>query len=83
MGWLVNESTKQGETVVDLFMGSGTTGVACVNTGRKFIGMELDPRYFEMAKRRIREAQAQARLAWNTRAPILSESELKKLEELE
>ena len=83
MGWLVNESTKQGETVVDLFMGSGTTGVACVNTGRKFIGMELDPGYFEMAKRRIREAQAQARLAWNTRAPILSESELKKLEELE
>ena len=37
--------------------------------------------YFEVAKRRIEEAQAQARLAWNTRAPILSEIELKKLEE--
>ena len=67
--------------MLDPFMGSGSTGVACVNTGRKFIGMELDHGYFEMAKRRIEEAQAQARLAWNTRAPILSESELKKLEE--
>ena len=66
---------------MDMFMGSGSTGVACVNTGRKFIGMELDPGYFEVAKRRIEEAQAQARLAWNIRAPILSESELKKLEE--
>lgn len=66
----------------DNVMGSGSAGVACVNTGRKFIGMELDPGYFEVAKRRIKEAQAQARLAWNTRAPILSESELKKLEEM-
>lgn len=54
---------------MDMFMGSGSTGVACINTGRKFIGMELDPGYFEAAKRRIEEAQAQARLAWNTRAP--------------
>lgn len=60
---------------MDMFMGSGSTGVACVNTGRKFIGMELDPGYFEVAKQRIEEAQAQARLAWNTRAPILRESE--------
>lgn len=66
---------------VNASMGSGSTGVACVNTGCKFIGMELDPGYFEVAKQRIEEAQAQARLAWNTRAPILSESELKKLEE--
>ena len=41
-----------------------------------FIGMELDPGYFEVAKRRIREAQAQAHLAWNTRAPILSDAEM-------
>ena len=79
--FLIREYTNPGDTVLDPFMGSGSTGVACVNTGRKFIGMELDPGYFEVAKRRIEEAQAQARLDWNTRAPILSESELKKLEE--
>ena len=41
---------------MDMFMGSGSTGVACVNTGRKFIGMELDTGYFEMAKQRIEKA---------------------------
>ena len=71
-----------GGVALDPFMGSGSTGVACINTGRKFIGIELDPGYFEVAKQRIEEAQAQARLAWNTRAPIMSESELKKLEEI-
>ena len=49
-------------TVLDPFMGSGSTGVACVNTGRSFIGMELDPGYFETAKRRIEEAQEQLRI---------------------
>ena len=53
----------QNGIVIDPFMGSGSTGVACVKTGRKFIGMELDPGYFEVAKRRIEEAQAQARFA--------------------
>lgn len=43
-------------TVLDCFMGSGSTGVACVNTGRKFIGMELDQGYFEVAKQRIEKA---------------------------
>lgn len=46
-----------GGVALDPFMGSGSTGVACVKTGRKFIGMELDPGYFEIAKRRIKEAQ--------------------------
>lgn len=46
-------STNEGETVLDCFMGSGTTGVACVNTGRNFIGIELDKGYFDMAKERI------------------------------
>ena len=46
-------STNENETVLDPFMGSGSTGVACVNTGRNFIGMELDPKYFEIAKERI------------------------------
>ena len=57
--WLVSKCTRQNETVFDPFMGSGSTGVACVNTGRNFIGMEFDPGYFEMAKRRIEEAQRQ------------------------
>ena len=47
--------------VVDPFMGSGSTGVACVNTGRKFIGIEKDAGYFEVAKKRIEEAQTKIR----------------------
>lgn len=47
------------KTILDPFMGSGTTGVACVKTGRKFIGIELDPDYFEIACKRVREAYAQ------------------------
>ncbi|NTG73276.1 site-specific DNA-methyltransferase [Agrobacterium rhizogenes] len=49
-------SSAHGETVLDPFMGSGTTGVACVKTGRKFIGIEIDPIYFELACERIRDA---------------------------
>ena len=44
------------------FMGSGTTGVACVRTGRRFIGIEIDPTYFAIAQRRIAEAQLQPAL---------------------
>ena len=46
-------STKEYDTVLDLFMGSGTTGVACKNLNRNFIGIELDKNYFEMAQKRI------------------------------
>jgi len=53
---------NEGDTVLDPFMGSGTTGVACVQTGRNFIGIEIDPDYFAIAERRIKEAQAQPRL---------------------
>jgi len=59
---LVKQFTDGGETVLDPFMGSGTTGVACVKTGRKFIGIEIDPGYFEIAVKRISEAQMQPRL---------------------
>lgn len=48
-----------GETILDPFMGSGTTGVAAVKAGRRFTGIELDPRYFDMACRRISDALAQ------------------------
>lgn len=50
------------QTICDPFMGSGTTGVACMNLGRKFIGIEIEPRYFEIAVRRIEDAQRQGRL---------------------
>jgi len=51
-----------GDTIYDPFMGSGSFGVACINTGRKFIGSEMKPEYFEIAKRRIEEASAQCKL---------------------
>lgn len=54
---LVTNSTQFGETVLDPFMGSGTTGVACANTGRRFIGIERDDKYFEIARKRIYESQ--------------------------
>jgi site-specific DNA-methyltransferase (adenine-specific) len=53
---LVLRHTNQNQLVFDPFMGSGTTGVACVNTGRKFIGIELDQGYFDIAKQRIQDA---------------------------
>lgn len=57
MEYLIKTYTNEGDTVLDNCMGSGTTGVACVNTGRNFIGMELDFKYFRIAKKRIREAE--------------------------
>lgn len=55
--YLVKTYTTEGQVVVDNCMGSGSTGVACVNTGRKFIGIELDDNYYDIAHRRIKEAQ--------------------------
>ena len=56
MKWTI-EVTKPGPAILDPFMGSGTTGVAAVQMGRKFIGIERDPKYFEIACRRIEDAQ--------------------------
>lgn len=53
--WLIRSYTQEGETVLDNCMGSGSTGVACLNTGRNFIGIESDKEYFETASRRIRQ----------------------------
>lgn len=58
MSWCLN-FLPDAETILDPFMGSGTTGVACVKMGRKFIGIEREPEYFEIACKRIREAYAQ------------------------
>ena len=54
--------TARGAIVCDPFMGSGTTGVACVNLGRKFIGIEIERRYFDAACDRIEKAYAQGKL---------------------
>jgi len=54
--------TNHAETVIDPFMGSGTTGVACANLGRKFIGIEIEEKYFDIACERIAAAYAQGRL---------------------
>lgn len=51
--YLIKTYTNPGETVLDSCMGSGTTAIACMNTGRKFIGFELDPRYYQLATERI------------------------------
>ena len=56
MEYLIKTYTNEGETVLDFTMGSGTTGVAAVNTGRKFIGIELDLNYFNIALERIEAA---------------------------
>ena len=54
--YLIKTYTNERETVLDNCVGSGSTGVACINTGRNFIGIELDAGYFEIAKKRIEEA---------------------------
>lgn len=56
MEYLIRTYTNEGETVLDNTMGSGTTGVACANTGRRFVGIERDDTYFAIAQRRIEEA---------------------------
>ncbi len=53
---LIELFTNKDDIILDPFMGSGTTGVACVKLGRKFIGIEIDERYYEIAKRRIQAA---------------------------
>ena len=55
---LIQTYSNEGNTVLDFTMGSGSTGVACVNTNRRFIGIELDPGYFDIATKRISEAKA-------------------------
>ena len=54
--YLIRTYTNSGDIVLDNTMGSGTTGVACANTGRRFIGIEKDPKYFEIAEKRVHEA---------------------------
>ncbi len=59
MGWCIENFTEVGDTVFDPFMGSGSTGVACMQLGRNFIGCELDPKYYSIAEKRIKSAALQ------------------------
>lgn len=67
---LLLDNTSEGETVLDPCMGSGTTGVACVNTGRNFVGIELDPGYFQVARDRINAVRKEGESDDSSRAVI-------------
>ena len=62
MKWCIGHIPTDSNTILDPFMGSGTTGVACVNLGRRFIGIEIEPKYFDIACKRIEEATRQPRM---------------------
>ena len=60
--YLIKTYTNEGDTVLDFTMGSGSTGVACLQTNRNFIGIELDAKYYEIAKQRIKDVNEQIKL---------------------
>lgn len=70
MSELVTLFSNAGDLVLDPFMGSGTTGVACMKLGRRFIGIEIEPKYFDIACKRIEEAWKQPRLFEEPRAKV-------------
>jgi site-specific DNA-methyltransferase (adenine-specific) len=57
MRWIIDRTTIKNETILDPFMGSGSTGIACAKLDRDFIGCEIDPYYFEIAKKQIENSQ--------------------------
>lgn len=76
-GWMlrfVKLASSPGETILDPFLGSGTTGVACVKLGRKFIGIEIEPKYFDIACRRIGEALKQPDMFIERPKPAVQEA---------
>ena len=62
MRWIIETVTKPGDVVLDPYMGSGTTGVAALQCGRRFIGVEIEERWFKAAETRIRRELDQGRL---------------------
>ena len=60
--YLIKTYTQEGETVLDFTMGSGSTGVACLNTNRRFIGVEMDEKYFDIGVKRMQESVLKERL---------------------
>jgi DNA modification methylase len=77
IGWgtgIIDRISKAGDTILDPFMGSGTTGVASVMLGRQFSGIEIEPKYFDMACRRIETATKQTDLFIAKPAPVKQEA---------
>lgn len=74
--YLVNTYSDQGDCILDPFMGSGTTGVAAIKLGRRFIGIEIEERYFSIACRRIEEATKQGDLFIEQSAPVTRQPDL-------
>lgn len=72
MDYLIRTYTSEGETVLDNCMGSGTTGVACMKSGRRFVGMEMNPDYFEVAKSRIQRAAGEPVICPHTGRTLLT-----------
>jgi len=72
MRWCIEKTNAQ--TILDPFMGSGTTGVACAKLGRKFIGIELEPKYFDIACKRIEDAYKQPDMFIEKPAPAKQEA---------
>lgn len=62
MKWIIGNYTNSNDLILDPCMGSGTTGVAAIQLGRRFVGIEIDEKYYQIAERRIREAEMQLRL---------------------
>jgi site-specific DNA-methyltransferase (adenine-specific)/modification methylase len=76
MQWCIEQIPPPATLILDPFMGSGTTGVAAVNLGRKFIGIEIEPKYFDIACRRISEALKQPDIFIDKPKPIPSKQEV-------
>ena len=72
MEYLIKTYSNEGETVLDNCMGSGTTGVACVNTHRNFIGIEMDENYYKIAEDRIKNTVPVERVAQEQFNPLLA-----------
>jgi site-specific DNA-methyltransferase (adenine-specific) len=77
MEYLIKTYTKEGETVLDFTMGSGTTGIACKRCGRNFIGIEKEGNWYEIAKRRISDAKAVCDVEAVVETPCVVETQTK------
>ena len=71
MEYLIKTYTNPGDVVLDNTMGSGTTGVACMNTNRNFIGIEMDENYYKISEERIKNAVPPQQLAQDPSNPLL------------